>query len=214
MIPGRPSSVEFFFSFRSPYSYLAAPRAFRLPSRFNVEIDFRPVPPMVERGVPLPLSKKLYIVCDAAREARRLGMRFGHLFDPIGRGVHNCLAIAEYAKISGRHVDFVLAVSKAIWADGIDVSNEAKLSSLCRGVGLPWSECVQAIEDSAIAERLEDNRQRLSDHDHWGVPTMVFEGEVFWGQDRIVDLELRLAEAGLSTAPRLAHSSGPSARAR
>ncbi len=42
--------IDFFFSFRSPYSYLAAPRAFALAERYDVEVQFHGVMPMAMRG--------------------------------------------------------------------------------------------------------------------------------------------------------------------
>ena len=70
--------LEFFFSFRSPYSYLAAPRAFALPERFDVDVLFRGVIPMAMRGQSVPRAKRLHTLRDVKREATRLGMPFGH----------------------------------------------------------------------------------------------------------------------------------------
>jgi 2-hydroxychromene-2-carboxylate isomerase len=93
---GRPR-VEFFFSFRSPYSYLSAPRAFALAEDYPVELVYRGVRPMAMRGQPLPRSKQFYILRDAKREAGYLDMPFGRMHDPLGDGVWRCLTIAEYA---------------------------------------------------------------------------------------------------------------------
>ena len=73
--------VEYFFSFRSPYSYLSAPRAFSLPERFDVDLVWRGVRPMAMRGQPLPRAKQLYILRDAAREAHALGLPFGNIHE-------------------------------------------------------------------------------------------------------------------------------------
>lgn len=44
-----------------------------------------------------------------------------------------------------------------------------------------------------MRERVEANTQRLADLDHWGVPVFVLGDELFWGQDRIEDVEAALA---------------------
>ena len=193
-------TVDFFFSFRSPYSYLAGPRAFRLPERFNIELVYRGVRPMVTRGVPLPAVKRLYILTDAKREADWLGMPFGNIFDPLGEGALRCLHVAEYAAELRVAPAFVLAASRAIWAEGRDVAEDDVLRRLCDGAGLDWAGCRQAVEDPRFRARIEENARLLGELGQWGVPTFVFQGEAFWGQDRIVDLERALGDAGLARA--------------
>ncbi len=190
--------LEFYFSFRSPYSYLAAPRAFDLARRYDIDFQFMGIRPMVTRGVPLPLSKKLFILKDACREAKRLGMPFGKIYDPLGQGALRCLYIAEYARGQGREADFVLMASRGIWAEGLDMTNDDNLRKMCRAVGLPWYHCKDAIENVDYHERVESNNAQLSELGHWGVPTCHVDGEIFWGQDRISDLGYFIQERGLS----------------
>ncbi|MGH8529781.1 MAG: 2-hydroxychromene-2-carboxylate isomerase [Nevskiales bacterium] len=190
--------VEFFFSFRSPYSYLATPRAFDLPQRYDIELVYRGVRPMAMRGQPLPLAKQLYILRDAARDARRLGMPFGKIHDPLGEGVWRCLCVAEHAQKIGRLGEFVRAASRGIWAEGAEVLRDDVLRGLCEGNGLTWSDCVAAIANPDYREQVEQNTARLASLGQWGVPTFVFNAEAHWGQDRIVDLEQALRDAGLA----------------
>jgi len=192
-------TIDFFFSFRSPYSYLAAPRVFALESRFRVDIEYRGVPSYVERGGVLPRAKALYILRDCRREARRLRMPFGPMWDPVGDGARRCLAAAEVAKDQGCLEAWILRTSRAIWAEAADVSRDDVLHGLCDDVDLDWKAVVAAFHDDGIDERLQTNLTRLRAVGHWGVPTLVFRDEPFWGQDRIDDLELALARAGLST---------------
>jgi 2-hydroxychromene-2-carboxylate isomerase len=191
-------TVEFFFSFRSPYSYLAAPRAFGLQARFAVEIVYRGVRPMVTRGVPLPAAKRLNIIFDAAREAKRLDMPFGELFDPLGDGALRCLYVAERAVELGCAPRFVLAASRAIWAEAADVTDDTVLRRLSEQAGVSWDIAREALSDAALHARVEQNAVRLGQLGHWGVPTCYFNGELFWGQDRLVDLEVALRAAGVA----------------
>lgn len=193
-------SLEYFFSFRSPYSYISGPRAFDLTKRYNIELVWRGVRPMAMRGQPLPRSKQFYILRDTAREADRLGMLFGKIYDPLGEGVWRCLTIAEHAKSLGRLPEFVLAASRASWAEGIDVNQDVPLRAICEKTGLNWNACTAAIANAEFRQRVEDNTARLSSLGQWGVPTFLFRGEAFWGQDRIQDLEAVLTAAGLAAS--------------
>ncbi|MCW3015635.1 MAG: hypothetical protein JWO02_2727 [Solirubrobacterales bacterium] len=188
--------VEFFFSFRSPYSYLAAPRAFALPRHFDVELVFRGVMPMAMRGQAVPLAKRLHTLRDTKREADRLGLPFGRVHDPIGAGALRCLLVGEHAADAGRVEAFVLEASRAIWSRAADVACDGGLRPICERAGLRWEACAAALEDPVLRARVDANTQRLADLRHWGVPVFALGDELFWGQDRIEDLELTLRQAG------------------
>jgi 2-hydroxychromene-2-carboxylate isomerase len=188
-----PTRIDFFFSFRSPYSYLAAPRVFALADAYDVEIAFRGVIPMAMRGQAVPLAKRLHTLRDTKREARRLGMPFGRIHDPIGDGALRCLLVAEHAVDVGRERAFVLAASRGIWAEAMEVAADRDLRTLCERAGLAWEACRAAIDDPAMRARVDANTAALEELGHWGVPVLSFNGELFWGQDRIEDAERALA---------------------
>jgi 2-hydroxychromene-2-carboxylate isomerase len=187
-----PIRLEYFFSFRSPYSYLSGPRAFALAERHDVDVVFRGVIPMAMRGQSVPASKRLHTLRDVKREATRLGMPFGRVHDPIGDGAMRCLWVSEHAIEAGRVREFVLTASRAIWAEAVDVATDRGLRGVCERAGLDWAGCSAALEDSAIHARVEANTQRLLDLGHWGVPVFDLDGELFWGLDRLEDVERAL----------------------
>ena len=79
--------LHFFASFRSPYTWISTERVIRLAEAFNVNLRIRFVLPMVMRGLPVKRAKRVYILLDAAREARRNGVKFGPISDPVGKPV-------------------------------------------------------------------------------------------------------------------------------
>jgi 2-hydroxychromene-2-carboxylate isomerase len=189
--------LDFFFSFRSPYSYLAAPRAFALSDRYAVDVVFRGVIPMAMRGQAVPRAKRLHTLRDVKREATRLGMPFGRIHDPLGDGATRGLLVAAHAADAGRVREFVLAASRGIWAEAVDVASDAGLRLVCEAAGLVWSDCLAALADPALGARVSQDTEAVAALGHWGVPILLFRDEVFWGQDRIEDLELVLGDAGL-----------------
>lgn len=190
--------VDYFYSFRSPYSYLSGPRGFALADDFEIDLHFRGVIPMMMRGESVPTAKRLHTMRDVKREADRLGMPFGRIHDPLGEGATRTLAVSEHAIDVGRVREFVLTAAQAIWAEATDPASDEGLRRICDAAGLDWDGCRAALSDPQIAARVEANTNELVEIGHWGVPVFVFEGEQFWGQDRIDDLALTLREAGLS----------------
>ena len=191
-----PVRLDFFFSFRSPYSYLAGPRAFALSDRFDVEIAFRGVIPMAMRGQSVPRAKSLHTLRDVAREAARLQLPFGRIHDPLGDGAIRCLLVAEHAVDVGRAREFVLVASRAIWGEAVEVASDDGLRGVCERAGLEWAACQAALHDPALRARVDASTAALGALGHWGVPVTVFGDELFWGQDRIEDLEVALRDAG------------------
>ena len=190
-------AVDFYFSFRSPYSYLAGPRAFALEERYAVDVRFHGVIPMAMRSQAVPGAKRVHTILDASREARRLGMPFGRIHDPIGEGAMRCLLVAQHALDVARGREFVLIASRGIWGEAIDVASDAGLRTVCERAGLDWTRCVVALEDTATRARVDADTEALTRLGMWGVPVFVFEGQALWGQDRIEDLELLLRGAHL-----------------
>ncbi len=189
--------VRLFFSFRSPYSYLGAPRIFALPEKYDIDLEWHGVPPMVQRGVPLSPAKAMYILTDAQRVAKKVGLPFQFPNpDPLEYSA-GLLRGAEYANDKGRVGPWVVAVTRAVWGDQRDISDQAVVRELTESSGLDAEGVLAAIEENEeYDKRVEANVALLEEVGHWGVPTMEVDGQIFWGQDRISYLEDYLTAGG------------------
>ena len=176
--------LELFVSFRSPYSYLGLERIYAIVDAFGVTLKIRPVMPMVMRGMPLPRSKLLYIFADAGREARRLGIPFGKVVDPLGVGTERCMAAFQFAHSEHRERDFLLHAGRATWARGIDLASDEGLRKVTAKAGLFWPGVVAALADNEWRADAEQNRAAMMASGSWGVPTVRIGNWVCWGQDR------------------------------
>ncbi|MBO6939208.1 MAG: DsbA family protein [Deltaproteobacteria bacterium] len=177
--------LEVFFSFRSPYSYLALDR---LHAEYgetpSVELVLRPVLPMVTRGLQVPDIKKLYIARDAHREAKALGVPFGRIYDPLGEGVERCLRLFHVTPVRDQ-LRMALAAYRLIWAEAEDLTTDAGLAKLLDRAGLGPELAVQAMATEGWRDRVEANRASLNELGLWGVPCFRMGDEVAWGQDRL-----------------------------
>ncbi len=176
--------LELFHSVRSPYSYLALVRLSEIADAFGLNLQIRPVLPMVMRGMQVPKQKLLYIATDTAREAHRRGIEFGKIADPVGPGAERCLAAFQFADSKQRGRDFLLNAGEAIWSQATDMATDAGLREVTEKTGLSWADVKAALGDDDWRASVEKNRESMMRSGSWGVPTIRMGEFVAWGQDR------------------------------
>ncbi|HWO23196.1 MAG TPA: DsbA family protein [Kofleriaceae bacterium] len=198
----KPLACELWFSFRSPYSYLALEQIEAVLAPYQIPLVLRPIAPMVVRGLPVPQVKRLYIVRDAKREADRLGIPFGELCDPLGGGVDNCLAIAHWAAKRGPAdaLAFARSAMRGIWSEARDVSEYVDLRAVVERAGLPWDGARVALDDPEALRAAQANATDLAVISLWGVPSLRVGDFVAWGQDRLPLLADRLRRHALAAS--------------
>ncbi|MDP3857009.1 MAG: DsbA family protein [Stagnimonas sp.] len=182
--------LEFWFSFRSPYSYLAAVEMLRLRARgLHPKLEVRPVLPMVMRGLPVPRVKRLYIVRDVKRCADAQGIPFGRIHDPVGAGAFRLLTVFPYDADTDTQLRYCAIAGQSVWAEGIDVSKDEGLRSVFERCGLDWSAAQRKLAQGIDTKQAEANREALFAAGLWGVPSFRRGGFTTWGQDRMWMLE-------------------------
>jgi 2-hydroxychromene-2-carboxylate isomerase len=214
-------TVDVFWSFRSPYSYLATPRLVRLAAEYQVEVHIRPVLPIAVRipgffATVNPLWPP-YLLRDTMRIAEHEGIPYGWPQpDPIVQDyatrevapeqpyIYRLTRLGVAAAERGRGLPFAAEVSRVIWGGDVHGWHEGShLADAAARAGLVLAELDAAITadparyDAVIVE----NQRALEAAGHWGVPTMVFAGEPFFGQDRIDLLIWRMRQHGLQARP-------------
>ncbi|MEO6698914.1 MAG: DsbA family protein, partial [Paraperlucidibaca sp.] len=180
-----PPDIDFYFSFRSPYSAIVAPRIFALAQRTGANVNLRFVLPMVMRGLPVPADKRQYISHDTAREAFVRGIPFGCLNDPVGRPTERGLALIPYAERIGKGQDYVLSFMRGVWAEGIDAGSDSGLRRIAERAGLNWFDARHALNNDDWRLRAERNRTDMFRLGLWGVPSFRVGKLAIWGQDRL-----------------------------
>lgn len=209
-------SVDLYYSFRSPYSYLATHRTRQLVAEHDVEVDVRIVLPIAVRTPEFfdrvnPLWPP-YLMRDVHRLAEYLEVPFRWPRpDPVVQDIATRTIAKDQPYIwrisrlgvaasqRGRGLDFTCEAASAIWSGEIDGWHEGDhLARAAERAGLDFSELEKDLEDpKPLDEAIEANQAALEAAGHWGVPTFVFEGEPFFGQDRIDLLIWRLRQKGL-----------------
>ena len=190
--------LHFFASFRSPYTWISTERVIRLAEAFDVNLRIRFVLPMVMRGLPVKRSKRVYILLDAAREARRNGVPFGPISDPVGKPVERGYSLLPWAIEQGRGIEYFRSFMTLAFSQAVDAGSDRGLRRIVEEAGLDWSEGRGYLDDPAWREEAERNREELFDLGLWGVPSFRVGSVATWGQDRlwVVEDEYRRLAGG------------------
>ena len=181
--------LHFFLSFRSPYTSIVIDRAIALADAFDVELRLRFVLPMVMRGLPVKRTKRSYILRDTGREARRLGVPFGPVADPVGKPVERGYSLIPWAIEQGRGREYCRSFLKCVWSEGVDAGSDRGLARIVESAGLDWTEGRRRLGDDSWRTQAEANRQELLALGLWGVPSFRVGDVAVWGQDRLWVLE-------------------------
>ena len=193
----------FYFDFSSPYGYLAAQRVDAVAARQGREVVWRPMllgavfkriggQPLVE----IPM-KGDYARHDIPRSARLLGVPF--VFPPSFPFASIAAARAVYwldAQDPAAARALAKAIYQAAFGLGQDILSAERVIAIAAGLGHDPDSVAAALQAPEVKERL---RQEVEDAIALGVfgsPFFLVDGEPFWGNDRLAEVERWLETGG------------------
>ncbi|HEU4431643.1 MAG TPA: DsbA family protein [Myxococcota bacterium] len=181
---GRRREVHYFHQVDDPYSALAAQRLRAFAERYDVTLVPHLVAPPSDAAAPERALLEAFARRDAADVAPAHGLAFPASADPPARAqVARAQRVLCRALHSPVFVDEAMRVSGALWS-----ADARELDSLASTLG-------EASEREAERELAAGSalRERLG---HYLGATFHYEGEWYWGVDRLHHLERRLREEG------------------
>ncbi|WP_337848007.1 DsbA family protein [Sphingomonas sp.] len=212
-------TVDVFWSFRSPYSRLVTADLLQLRADYDVDVQLRVVLPLAVRNPQAlfdPANRKppRYIAMDSMRRGEMLGRPVVLPADPdpivqdfrtmeVAREqpyIYRLSKLGVEANRRGRGVELADRVAALIFGGSKGWDKGDLLANAVASAGLDLAELDAAIENGDHLAEIERNQEALDAAGHWGVPTMVFRAEPFFGQDRIDTLRWRLDQAGLANS--------------
>lgn len=177
--------LHWYLSFRSPYTAIVAERVEALAKAYGAELRLRFVLPMVMRALPVPKTKRRYIVTDTAREAHRMGVPFGRVSDPVGAPVERGYAVLNWAVAQGHGLAFTHAFLSSVWSEGVDAGSDRGMKRIVEAAGLNWADAREQIDTDDWRAVAEANRAEMMSYGLWGVPSFRVGETAVWGQDRL-----------------------------
>jgi len=195
-------SIEVFYSFQSPYSYLALDSIYEMEKKYDVELLWQPYSAKAS-GHTLPPStvnpdKLSYLFEDAKRHAADLNVPLEfpenwpqEEFDPsrVIRG-------AIVANDLGFLMEYNVKVFHRWWGLGGDPNDDEFLSELCEELDIDLGEFLSKISNSDTRERVKGIYKRGRNLGIFDTPTLVIDKERFAGFDKVQYLCSRLEKQG------------------
>lgn len=170
-------SVDWYFDFVSPFSYLALHRL----KEFSPNVAYRPVlfagllNHFGQKGPAEIPAKRRWTYRWCAWQARELGIAFRfpaeHPFNPLQ---HLRLALACDCR-----PDAVKRIFDSVWMSGANATDPARFKALCDELGVKIESLAQ------VKDQLRRNTEEAAARGVFGVPSFVVDGEVFWGADAV-----------------------------
>jgi 2-hydroxychromene-2-carboxylate isomerase len=186
--------VEFWFDFISPYAYLAWQRIHAIAEDRGRAVVYRPVlfasllNHWGQLGPAEIPPKRIHTFKQVSRRAAALGVPLipppSHPFNPL-LGLR--LASLELPDMLHRRA-LIDTLFRAVWAGGPGISDPQIVAQLLDDAGFDAAALLAAASEPAHKQRLVAQTQAGVDAGVFGVPAMLTDGELFWGEDSLDDL--------------------------
>jgi 2-hydroxychromene-2-carboxylate isomerase len=188
-------AIDFVFDFISPFAYIAWHQMQAVCARHGCAL--RPVPVLFAalldaHGTKGPAeipAKRVYVFKDAFRKAHRAGLP--PLTPPPSHPFNPLLALRAVTSVENadERAKLITALFHATWADGSGVDTPDKVERIASGAGLDGAALVRAAQTAEVKEALKRATAEALSRGAFGVPTMLVDGELFWGCDSVDALE-------------------------
>ena len=184
-------TLEFYFDFGSPTTYLAHKRLQQLSAQYDLSVDYIPVLlggifKATGNTTPAALpAKGMYMMgADLPRFARRYGVPLKpNPFFPIN--TLNLMRAAIAAQRLGCFDSYVDAVFDAVWVAGLNMGEADVVGQVLAENGLDAEALLPLSQDPEVKAQLISNTEAAVERGAFGAPTMFMDGEMFFGQDRL-----------------------------
>lgn len=202
MAQGNTRTLEFIFDFVSPNAYLAWWPVRAIIARTGATLEVMPVflggmhrltgnAPPFQRDADVK-GKNDYAMLEMRRFIAKHGLtKFAmHPQFPFNSVTLQRMLLAVEGE---RRVALVEALLPAIWERGVPLDDPAALGAVLADAGFDAADLLAATQDAAIKQRLIDNTEHAVERGTFGIPTFYVGSEMFFGKERLGQVEEELA---------------------
>jgi 2-hydroxychromene-2-carboxylate isomerase len=198
-MPTERKEVKMYSDYKSPYAFLAFDPGFELERKFNVRVRWIPFQLRIKgKGQRSEYSE--YKVKYSYLDARRWANLRGGLVIKGPLKIYDttpALVGGLFAARHGRLIDYSRAAFERFFRREFEADQPDAVAALLGDLGLSDQAYRQYLAGEGMQDYERAQAEAAADH-VFGVPMFVFNGEPFWGHDRLPLLERRLTDAGLA----------------
>lgn len=201
------ASIDFYYDYSSPYGYLASERIGAIAERHGRELRWCPIllgaifkvsgsGPLTE----MPMKGE-YALHDFARSAREHGLSYSHP-DPFPIPTVAAARLTVWARdhedasIASKTPVIVQALYRALYVDNRAINDAATAVEIVAAQGIDANAAEAALNDADIKGRLRQDVEAAVARGVFGSPTVDVDGELFWGSDRLEQIDRWLERGG------------------
>lgn len=190
-------TVEFFFDYTCPYAYLASTQIEALCARNGAALVWRPmllgglfrsIGTATNLAATLHPAKARMLLADQRRWADLWGVELG-VPRPGGYARSVEALRATLAVTDERRSRVIHALYYAHWVTHRDIGDRAVLRAVLDEAGVDGASVLAKIDDEPIKEQLRANTDEAASRGAFGAPAIFYEGQLYFGQDRLSMLE-------------------------
>ena len=182
-------SIDFYFDFISPYSYLAQKKIELLEENKKIEINYKPIllgglhklggitaPAFNERKM-----KNMKNDCELIAKKNKINFKWNTKFP-----INSLYLMRGYLSVGNNlKKKFFDKCFDAYWRDNTDISIEKNIINILEGCGLDSKIFFGKIQSQETKDELRQVTNLAFEKDIFGAPTFVVNNKIFWGQDRL-----------------------------
>jgi len=197
-------TCDYFFAPQSPWAYLGHDRLVAMAKKHDVQIAVKPCDLGkvfgVSGGLPLakrPPQRQAYRLVELKRwsDYLQLPLKLHPQFFPVAPDAAARLIIAcRRAKGNDAALALAGAVMRGVWVDERNIADADTLAAIADGCGLDGQALLASSDSASVQDEYARNTDEAIAANVFGSPWYVFEGEGYWGQDRLDFLERAFAK--------------------
>ena len=180
-------SIDFYFDFISPYSYLAFKKLEKKNSQVN--INYKPIllgglhklggitaPAFNERKM-----KNMKNDCELVAKKNNIEFKWNKKFP-----INSLYIMRGYLIVNDKFKNqYFSSFFNAYWKDDVDISDKKELINILKKIGLDEKDFFENIQNIKVKDQLKELTNNAFKKDIFGAPTFVVNNKIFWGQDRL-----------------------------
>ena len=182
-------SLEFYFDFISPYSFLAYKKLISLNNKNKIKVIYKPL--LLGGlhklgGITAPAFNKRKMKnmkndCELISKKNDIKFKWNDKFP-----INSLYLMRGYLTMENDLKDkFFEVCFNAYWKNNVDISDEENVKNILKICDLDNNTFFENIQSQKIKDELRELTNLAFEKDIFGAPTFVVNNKIFWGQDRL-----------------------------